>query len=95
LRYGIVWRGVGLPPATLQQMAFEHEACDVILDEHPGVEQRALDKLLLRLRPEDELLVYTLEAFQRSTGEITRLFRQLMRAGVVLRLVQENQKFAR
>jgi DNA invertase Pin-like site-specific DNA recombinase len=75
-------------------MAFEHEACDVILEERPGAEQRSLNKLLLRLRSEDELLVYTLEAFQRSTGEIAQLLRHLMRTGVVLRLAQENQQFA-
>lgn len=93
MRYGIVRDGDGLPPATLQRLGLERAACDLIVEEGRAAEQRRLDRLLLRLRSGDEVLVYSLAAFQRSAGEVAQLVRHLIRTGVVFRLAEENEKF--
>lgn len=93
MRYGIVREGDGLAPATLQRLGLERAACDLIIEEGRATEQRRLNRLLLRLRSGDEILVYGLDAFQRSAGEVAQLLRHLIGAGVALWLAEENEKF--
>jgi len=89
LRYGIVREVEGLAPPLRQRALFEQAQCDLILQEGPATPeaQRRLGRLLAGLEAGDEVIVQSLDAFQRSTGELAQLIRTFLEVGVVLRIV--------
>lgn len=92
MRYGIVREASSLPPPAVQRRLLEAAACDVILQEgHPTPEaQRRLARLLFGLKPGDEVLVHSLDVFQRTTGELAQLIRNFLEVGVTLQIVGET-----
>ncbi|WP_334165169.1 recombinase family protein [Phenylobacterium sp.] len=90
LRYGIVREVEGLAPPLRQRALFEQARCDLILQEGPPTPeaQRRLGRLLAGLKAGDEVIVQSLDAFQRSTGELAQLIRTFLEVGVVLRIVE-------
>ncbi|MCR5881086.1 recombinase family protein [Phenylobacterium sp. J367] len=66
-------------------------SCDLILEEGPPTPeaQRRLTRLLSGLKVGDEVMVHSLDAFQRTTGEIAQLIRTFLELGVTLRIVSE------
>ena len=93
MRYGIVFAGDGLPPSTLQRVGFTEAGCQFIIEDIRA-DQKRIDALLKRLRKTDEILVYSLMAFQRSTGELAHLLRQLIGGGILIRLPCADNMFA-
>ncbi len=49
--------------------------------------QRRLARLFLGMRPGDEVLVESLDCFQRTTGELAQLIRTFLELGVALRII--------
>ncbi|MGA0605130.1 recombinase family protein [Phenylobacterium sp. VNQ135] len=92
MRYGIVREAPGLPPAAVQRQALEAATCDVVLHEGQATPeaQRRLARLLFGLRAGDEVVVHSLDAFQRSTGDLARLIRNLLELGVTLAVVGDD-----
>ncbi|WP_309091686.1 recombinase family protein [Phenylobacterium sp.] len=94
MRYGIVRESPSLPPPSVQRRILEGAACDVVLQEgQPTPEaQRRLARLLFGLKAGDEVLVHSLDVFQRSTGELAQLIRNFLEVGVTLRIVGESSE---
>jgi DNA invertase Pin-like site-specific DNA recombinase len=86
LRYGIVGKGEGLPPAAAQRAGLKKAACEVVIDSGLAQEQRKLVKLLPRLGVGDEVLTYRLELFERPAGELVQLIRHMTAKGAVIRV---------
>lgn len=94
MRYGVVRECASLPPPAVQRRLLEAAACDVVLQESsPTPEsQRRLARLLFGLKTGDEVLVHSLDVFQRSTGELAQLIRNFLEVGVSLRIVGERSE---
>ncbi|ACG77079.1 site-specific recombinase, resolvase family [Phenylobacterium zucineum HLK1] len=92
MRYGVVRESPSLPPPAVQRRLLDGAACDVVLQEgQPTPEaQRRLARLLFGLKPGDEVLVHSLDVFQRSTGELAQLIRNFLEVGVSLRIVGDR-----
>lgn len=95
MRYGIVRVTATLPPPEEQRAWFEAARCDVIVQEGPVSPEgrRRLDRLLFGLNAGDELLVHSLDTFQKSTGELAQLIRNFLEVGVILRIAREDHTF--
>lgn len=89
MRYGIVRGVASLPPTAAQRERLAAEACDVIVEEgEPSPEsERRLNKLLFGVKRGDEVLICSLESFQRSTGELVQLLRDLLEIGAAVRIL--------
>ncbi|MBI1199199.1 MAG: hypothetical protein GC203_15165 [Phenylobacterium sp.] len=93
MRYGLIRRSPGLPPPNQQRRLIEATGCDVWLEEGPPSpgSQRALFRLLNGLELGDEVVAYSLDAFEATTGELTRMIRRFFETGVKLRFVGGSQ----
>lgn len=89
MRYGIVRDAPRLAPAAAQRRLLEASGCDIVLEEHePSNEsQHRLFKLLRALKAPDEVIVASLDVFQKPTGELAQLMRDFLNLGVELRIV--------
>ncbi|MBL8770996.1 MAG: hypothetical protein JNK30_06395 [Phenylobacterium sp.] len=87
MRYGVVRPSPDLPPASVQRRRIEMAGSDVIVAD--GAHRLWAARPLLA--PGDEILVYALEAFGLTTGELARLLRRLLEIGVTLRIVGGSQ----
>ncbi|WP_374467862.1 recombinase family protein [Phenylobacterium sp.] len=78
-----------MPPPVAQRRLLEAAQCDLVLEEGPPTPeaQRRLARLLSGLKVGDEVLVHSLDAFQRTTGELAQLIRTFLELGVSLRIV--------
>lgn len=94
MRYGIVRHSPALPPPAVQRRLIEAAGCDAWLEEGPATPggQRILFRVLHDLNAGDELIAYSLDAFEASTGELARLLRRLFEADVKLRFVGGSQQ---
>lgn len=92
MRYGIVRESPSLPPVAVQRRLLDAAGCDVVLQEgQPTPEaQRRLARLLFGLKQGDEVLVHSLDAFQRSTGELAQLIRNFLEVRVTLRILGDG-----
>jgi DNA invertase Pin-like site-specific DNA recombinase len=93
LRYGIVREVAGLPPPAQQRRLLQAAGCDVIYQEAAPTPdaQRRIARLLGGLKVGDAVLAYSLDAFQRTTGELAQLIRTLLELGVTLHILGEDQ----
>ncbi|MBX3486142.1 hypothetical protein [Phenylobacterium sp.] len=87
MRCGVVRISPDLPPPGVQRRRIEAAGCDVVLDEGG----RSLRRVTPDLAAGDEVLVYGLEAFDLTTGELARLIRRLFEVGVTLKIVGGSQ----
>ena len=89
MRYGIVRSSPDLPSASLQRDLIALSGSDVVLEEaNPTVQgRRGLFQLLMSLKRDDIVLVFGLETFALTTGELARLLRQFLESGVTLQIV--------
>ncbi len=89
MRYAIIREVEGLPAAAVQRRRLEAVGFDVALEEGlpTGDGQRALRRLLSKLKAQDELVVYALDVLQMSTAELVLTLRRFFELGVSLRLV--------
>lgn len=89
MRYGVVRSSPDLPSTSLQRNLIALSGSDVVLEEvNPTVQgRRGLLQLLLSLKRDDIVLVFGLETFGLTTGELARLLRQFLESGVTLQIV--------
>ncbi len=89
MRYGVVRSSPDLPSTSLQRNLIARSGSDVVLEEvNPTVQgRRGLLQLLSSLKRSDAVLVFGLESFGLTTGELARLLRQFLEAGVTLQIV--------
>jgi DNA invertase Pin-like site-specific DNA recombinase len=87
MRYGVVRISPDLPPTSVQRRRIEATGCDVVLDDGA----RSLGRLTPGLSAGDEVLVHGLEAFDLTTGELSRLLRRFFETGVTLKIVGGSQ----
>jgi DNA invertase Pin-like site-specific DNA recombinase len=94
VRYGIVRDGRQMASPALQRRLLERLDCDVLWHEgEPTAEaQRRLLRALQALKAGDELAVQSLEAFQKTTGELVQMLRNLLDAGVTLYVVRSSEE---
>ncbi len=80
-----------MPPAIVQRRLLKEADCDVLLEEGtPDAEaQRRLSRFLQPLGSGDEVLVHGLDVFQRPTGQLAKLLRDLLERGATLRILGE------
>lgn len=93
MRLGIILEGRRLPPAEVQRGLLTERACDVIAHEArmtPDARRR-ISRLIHGLRRGDELAVAGLDVFDRTTGDLVVLLRNLFQVGVTLRLVASDE----
>jgi DNA invertase Pin-like site-specific DNA recombinase len=89
LRYGVIRELADLPSPTDQRRRLEACGCDLIVQEAvptPNA-QRRLARLFAGMKSGDEVLVDSLDCFQRTTGELAQLIRTFLELGVTLRIV--------
>jgi putative DNA-invertase from lambdoid prophage Rac len=89
MRYGYARVSSEEQSLARQRSALGAAACDQIIEEvQSGVKARhRLDQLLAGLKSADELVVTELDRLGRSTGEAILLMDDLIRRGVVLRVL--------
>ena len=89
MRYGYARVSSEEQSLARQRSALGAAACDQIIEEvQSGVKARhRLDQLLAGLKTADELVVTELDRLGRSTGEAILLMDDLIRRGVVLRVL--------
>lgn len=89
MRYGYARVSTEEQSLARQRSALGAAECDQIIEEvQSGVKARhRLDKLLAGLQARDELVVTELDRLGRSTGEAVLLMDELIRRGVVLRVI--------
>ena len=89
MRYGYARVSTEEQSLARQRSALGAADCDQIIEEvQSGVKARhRLDKLLAGLQARDELVVTELDRLGRSTGEAVLLMDELIRRGVVLRVI--------
>lgn len=80
-----------MPSAAIQRELLVAAVCDLIVVEGEPTPstQRRLSKLLLGLKAGDEVTVHSLDAFQRTTGELAQMIRHFLDVGVTLRIAGE------
>lgn len=89
MRLGVILEGPHMPPPDVQRALLTARACSVIAQEErmtPDVRRR-LHRLLLTLKRGDEVVVQSLDVFDKTTGELAVLLRNLFEIGVGVRVV--------
>lgn len=91
MRYGLVREGSDLPPTEQQRRLLEAAACDLVHEARSTrPDQNSLKSLLAQLKPGDEIVAPSLDAFQLSTGELALLLRRLFELRVGVHVVQST-----
>ena len=93
MRFGFVREAEGLPPREVQRWHVESASCELVLEEQAPTpqSQRALWKLLSELKPGDELILYSLDVLQLTTGQLLALLRSYFRRRVGLALADGSR----
>ena len=67
----------------------EEVGCDVVFEERSqaAAGQSILSHLLQRLKADDQVIVHSLEVFEASIGDLTRMFHAFSQGGVTLCIV--------
>ena len=93
MRYGVVRTSPDLPSLGQQRSLIERAGCDLVLEdtEPTALSHRGLLQLLFGLKRGDTVLIHGLEIFGLTTGELARLLRRLLEAGVTLEIVGGTQ----
>lgn len=94
LRLGIVRDAYFLPPVTEQRDAIVAAGCDDIREDTGSdfVADRRIQRLLFQLSPGDEAVVFALGVISRPQGRVAHVLRDLLEAGVTLRIARPNEQ---
>lgn len=88
MRYGIVREAESLPPPASQKLVLKAHGCDTLIEEaSPGaLAAKRLEELIAGLRPDDELLLPSLDVFLMTSAEIALALQDLLDAKITVRI---------